>query len=353
MLRLKKAHRPMATLMHRRTLLALAPAALLAACQEKMPTTVSTTPKIELAGLARAIDAIAARARPAALGVGLINLESGETFTLNAERTFPMMSVFKMLLGAAVLSEVDAGRVMLGERLFLLEAQLSPPFSPIAAAFPGRREYTVTDLLTAAVVDSDNTAADVLMKRIGGPGALTAWMTGKHLKGLRVDRYEREMGPDAFGMPSFRPAWSSESGFAAAKAAVPPETRMAAMRAFMADPRDTATPRGMLEFLQQLDRGDLISPASTKRLLQLMSRTPRGAGRLKAGLPKGAFLAHKPGTSGTDQGLSLAHNDVGVFTLADGRGYAACAFVSGSTLDEAGRDAIIAEVAAACVRAIG
>lgn len=350
--RLEKARRPMATL-DRRALLAAAPAVLLAGCGDKMPTTVSTTPKVGLVGLGRDIEAIAARAQPGVLGVGLMNLESGQSYLLNAERPFPMMSVFKMLLGAAVLAEVDAGRMTLNERFFLLDEQLSPPFSPIAAAFPGRREYTATDLLTAAVVDSDNTAADVLMHRIGGPGALTAWLTGKRLKGLRVDRYEREMGPEAFGMASFRPAWSTEAGFSAARAAVPPPARMAAMRAFMADPRDTATPRGMLEFLQQLDRGDLISQPSTKLLLQLMGRTPRGAARLKAGLPKDAFVAHKPGTSGTDQGLSLAHNDVGVFTLADRRSYAICAFLSGSTQNDTGRDAILAQVAGACVRAIG
>ena len=352
MARLKKAHRPMATL-DRRTLLAAAPAALLAACQEKMETTVSVTPKVDLKSLGPAIESIADRALPGVLGVGLMNLESGQSFIFNAERPFPMMSVFKILLAAAALAEVDAGRVLLTERLYLLEQQLSPPYSPIAAAFPGRREYTVAELLSAAVVDSDNTAADVLMKRIGGPGAVTAWLTAKRSKGLRVDRYEREMGPGAFGMASFRPAWVSESGFAAARAAVPPTARMAAMRAFMADPRDTATPRGMLEFLQLLDRGDLISPASTRLLLQLMGRTPRGAGRLKAGLPRNAFLAHKPGTSGTDQGLTLAHNDVGIFTLADKRSYAIAAFLAGSTQDEAARDAIIAQVATACVRTIG
>ena len=342
----------MATL-HRRALMAFAPAALLAACQQKVPTTTSTTPRIELTGLGEAVGQIQAKAGGGVLGVGVMNLESGEPYLFNPERRFPMQSVFKLLVGAAALSEVDAGRLQLTEQFFLLEEQLSTPYSPIAASWPGRREYTAAELLAAAVTDSDNTAADVLMKRIGGPGAVSAWLAGKRSKDLHVDRYERELQPQVYGMPSFRPAWRTEAAFAAAFKTVAPAKRMAATRAYMADPRDTATPRGMLEFLQALDRGDLISPASTRRLLTLMSQTSRGAGRLKAGLPQGVFLAHRPGTSGFDQGLSAAHNDVGIFTLADGRSYAICVFLSGSSLDEAGRDAMIAQVAAAAVRAIG
>jgi beta-lactamase class A len=350
--RLEKARRPMATL-DRRTLLAAGPAAILGACQPKMPVTVSTTPKIDIEGLLRAVSDLAVRARPAAIGVGVMNLESGEAFTYAGDRRFPMMSVFKMPLGAAVLAEVDAGRLLLSERFVLLEDQLSPPLSPIAAAWPGRRDYTAAELLSAAVSGSDNTAADVLMKRIGGPGALTAWLIAKRARAIRVDRYEREIGPEQLGMASFRPAWRTPEAFAAAQASVDPARRLAALRAYMADPRDTATPRGMLEFLQMLDRGDLIGAASTRRLLQLMNQTTRGAGRLRAGLPKDAFLAHRPGTSATDQGLSAAHNDVGIVILADKRAYALCAFLSGSTLDEADRDAIIAAVARAAVKAVG
>jgi len=352
MARLEKPGRRMATL-HRRGLLAAAQAGLLAACEPRMPVTVSLTPKLDIEGLGRAIDGIAAAARPGVLGVGLMNLESGQAFLFNDDRPFPMQSVFKLPLGAAALAEADAGRVALSERLVLLEEQLSPPFSPIAAAWPGRRDYTVQELLEAAVTDSDNTAADVLMKRIGGPGMVTAWLAARRLQGIRVDRYEREFQPAVYGMPSFRPAWRANDAFAAARAAVPPATRLAAMRAYMSDPRDTATPRGMLEFLQMLDRQELLSPLSTQRLLTLMNRTTRGAGRIRAGLPEDAFLAHRPGTSGVDQGISTAHNDVGILTLADGRAYALAVFLSGSTLDEAGRDRVIAQVAGAAVRAVG
>lgn len=343
----------MATPMTRRTLLAAAPAGALAACGDRMPTTVSTTPPIDEAGLDRAVTAIAARARPGALGVGLMNLESGQTYQFEGGRRFPMQSVFKMLLGAAALAEVDARRLKLDEMLSLSKTDLSPQHSPIALAWPGRADYTAGELLAAAVTDSDNTAADVLMKRIGGPGAVTAWLAAKRIKDLRVDRYERELQPEMFGMPSFRPAWRTDEAYDAARQAVPPAQRMAAMRDYLADPRDTATPSGMLQFLQALDRGALLTDASTKQLVVLMSQAARAGTRIRAGLPASAFLAHKSGTSGVDQGLAAACNDVGLVTLADGRSYALAVFLAGSTLDADARDALIADVTRAAVKAVG
>lgn len=336
--------------LHRRGLLVAGGAALLSACSEKSHMTASSTPPLNVELLRKEIGQVAVRAAPALLGVGVVNMDSGESWQWSPDHAFPLQSVFKLPLATAVLSEVDAGRLLMSERIFLLDEHLSPQHSPIASAWPARRDYSYEELFAAMVIDSDNTAADVLMKRIGGPGAVTAWLTAKHVPEIRIDRYERELQPSVYGMASFRPAWRDDAGYAAAKTAVPPATRMAAMRAYMSDPRDTATPRGMVEFLQMLDREELITPASTKRLLELMGKTVRGAGRIRAGLPKGAFLAHRPGTSGVDQGLSTAHNDVGIFVLPDKRAYGLAVFLSGSTLDEAGRDAIIADVTRAAVK---
>jgi beta-lactamase class A len=313
-------------------------------CERDMPLTASTTPKLDMERLNADVAALAARARPGVLGVGLTNLESGEHFTFEGERRFPMQSVFKMLLAAAVLGEVDDRQMNLDERFVLEDEQLSAPYSPIAAAWPGRRDYTGRELLIAALSDSDNTAADVLMKRIGGPGAVTAWLVSRKFEELRVDRYERELHPQIFGMPSFRPAWRTPEAFAAARAAVPPERRRAAMAAYLRDPRDTATPRDMLTFLTRLNAAELLSAASTRLLLQIMFDTPRGGERLKAGLPEGSRFAHKTGTSSTDQGLNLAYNDVGVAVLPDGRAYGIAAFLSASTASEADRAKLMADL---------
>jgi beta-lactamase class A len=352
MTRLQSVGGPSASLARRNLLIGGASLAL-AACGDSQPLTASHTPALKMDRLNREIGALAHRALPAILGVGLMNLESGQHFTLAGDRRFPMQSVMKLPLAAAVLGEVDAGRLSLAETLLLTEKELSPPWSPIADAWPARSAYTVEALLSAALADSDNTAADLLMKRIGGPGVVSAWLQSQNLNDIRVDRYERELQPQVLGMASFRAAWKGSAAFDAARDTVPPATRHAAALAYLADPRDTATPEAMLTFLRKLDAGELLSLASTRRLLALMSSSPRGGERLKAGLPKTAAFAHKTGSSGADQGLTSAYNDVGIFTLRNRRSYAAAAFLSGSSASEPDRAALFAEVGRAMTRSLG
>lgn len=327
-------------------------ALLVAACDEPMPLTASRTPKLDMEGLNEGIRAIAGRALPGVLGAGLMNLESGEVWTFNGERRFPMMSVFKAPLGAMVLAETELRRLDLAETVRIGEMDLAPPFSPISEAWPGRQDYTLNELLVAAVSQSDNTAADVLLRRVGGPGALTAWLQTRGVEEVRVDRYERELAADMSGMAPFRPDWRGPR-FMQVREAVPPEVRRAALLRYMADPRDTATPRGMLGFLSKLDGGELISQASARRLLQIMASTTTGPNRLKAGFPKDAVVAHKTGNGPTTLGVNPAANDVGVISLKERRSYAAAVFLSGSNLDEAGRDQVIGDVARLMGRSLG
>lgn len=314
--------------------------------------TASRTPVLDVKQLDSDVRALANRAAPGLLGFGLMNLESGQSWTWEGERRFPMQSVFKMLVGAAMLAEVDAGRMALDAPISIGAKDLSPPRSPIAEAWPGRTVYSAEELLVAAVSDSDNTAADVLMKRIGGPGAISGWLQAQKIEEVRVDRYERELQPESLGLASFRPAWKGD-GFDAALATVPLAQRLAATEAYLRDPRDTATPRGMMVFLSRLDAGELLSPASTRRLIGIMARSPRGPERLKAGFPKDALFAHKIGTGSSFGGRTSAYNDVGIVTLADKRSYAITAFLTGSTANGQARAGLLADLGRAAVRAVG
>ncbi len=329
----------------------LATALLLAACGGETET-VAKTPPIRIEVLDKGITDLADRAAPGRLEVAVQNVDGGEVWARNAVETFPMQSVFKAPLGAAVLAEVDAGRLSLDEVVTISDMELSPQLSPIAAAWPGRTAYTVRELLTAAVRDSDNTAADVLMRRIGGPGALKSWLVEKGIIGLRVDRYEREMAVEVSGMPSFRPAWRTNEAFTAARLAVPEAQRRAAWAAYATDVRDSTTTSAMLGFLRQLSAGNLASPQSTALLLKLMTETKTGEGRLKAGLPEGASLAHKTGSSATNFGITVATNDVGILTLKDGRTYAIVVMLADSPADLKEREAIIAEAMRIVAKAV-
>jgi beta-lactamase class A len=322
----------------------------LAACGEP-PMLGQEDPLFDREKLTADFQPIADRVAPGSLGVALEDLKTGQIISFNGEKRFPLQSVFKAPLGAAVMAEVDAGRLKLDDVLLIQDVDLSPPHSPIADAWPGRNTYTVQELLERAVGDSDNTAADVLMKRIGGPGAVTAWLQGRKVKDLDIDRYERQLQPDSLGLDSFRADWKGEAAYRAALDKVPAPDRRRAVQAYLADPRDTATPLGALRFLEALNQAELLGPDSRRVLGRITSQTTSGPNRLRAALPDGARLAHKTGTARTDQGFTPAVNDIGVYTLKDGRKFAVVAFVSGSPLSLAEQEKAIADVGRVVIKA--
>ena len=330
----------------------LGAAAGLAGCGGSTLKTNSTTPQIDGKRLDREVGAIAERARPGVLGVALMNLESGQFWTFNGDRPFPLGSASAAPVAAAALAEMDAGRLSLDQTVHISGGDLSPPPSRIADAWPVRADYGVGDLLSAALTQGDNTATDVLMRRIGGPGAVTGWLKVKDIEQVRVDRYARETETDLEGMASFREAWKGEASFDAALATLPPDKRRTAMTAYLRDVRDTATPRSLLHFLMELDDHTLLSQASSALLLRIMTGPGPGGHRLKAGLPVGASWAHLAGDARTDLGLAPATNDLGLITLPDKRRYAVVVFLAGSPLDPAARDALIADVGRAVIRGV-
>src|SRR6266566_5018680 len=101
---------------------------------------------------------------------------------------------------------------------------------------------------------------------------------------------------------------------------------------------------GLLRALQER-RG--LSETSRTLLLKLMIESTPGPKRLKGLLPAGTVVAHKTGTSGTQNGMTAATNDIGLITLPNGQHLAIAVFVSDSSADEATREAVIAKVARA------
>jgi beta-lactamase class A len=328
----------------------LALAVTLAACHEP-PMLGQTDPLLDREKLTAQFQPIADRVAPGTLGVAVEDLGTGQILSFNGETRFPLQSVFKAPLGAAVLAEVEAGRLKLDDQVLIEDVDLSPPHSPIADAWPGRNTYTVQELLERAVGDGDNTAADVLMKRVGGPGAVTAWLQGRKVRDIHIDRYERQLQPESIGMASFRASWKGEAAYRAALEAIPAADRRRATLNYLADPRDTATPLGMLRFLEALNQDELLASNSRRLLGRITSQTASGPGRLRAALPEGARLAHKTGTARTDLGFTPVVNDIGVYTLKDGRKFALVAFVSGSSLPIAEQEKAIADVGRVVIKA--
>jgi beta-lactamase class A len=254
------------------------------------------------------------------------------------------------------MAQVDAGKLTLAEQVPFDTLDLSPPFSLISQDWPDPPDKRTTsmraaDLIALALREGDTTAMDVLAKRIGGPGQVAAFLQTKGVLGLRVDRYQREIEAEMFAMPSFRATWRTQAAFDAARDAVPPTARQASMDHFILDPRDAATVPAALGFLALLATGELVSPASTRALLDWMATAPGSL--FRAGLPAGVAVAHATGASRSDLGFTPATAELAVATYPTGRRYALAGFLVGSTATAEGRAALFATGAALASRAIG
>jgi beta-lactamase class A len=318
----------------------------------RLPDAPSSLVALDTAVLAAELTRLEALVAPGRLGVAVRDRRSGATWSRRGREPFPLQSVFKAPLGAFALAEVARGRVQLTDEWQIRSTEIAPPFSPIGAAWPERDRYTVLELIERAAGASDNTAADVLLARLGGPAALTAWLRSHGLMAMRVDRSERDLQTDATGAPPFQVDWRKEAVFDSVVRAQPEATRRAALARYADDLRDTATPESAVAFIEQLVSGSLLPSVHTTRLLRIMTETRTGLARLRAGLPAGATIAHKTGSGRTILGVVPAINDIGLVTLPDGRQLVIAVFLAGTALPEADREAVHAQVMRAAVRAL-
>jgi beta-lactamase class A len=216
-------------------------------------------------------------------GIAAMDLLSGATVSFNGNVPFPMASTVKVAVAATYLSQVDAGRRSLSD------------MSGGASA---------SQLMELMLTRSDNRATDQLLAMLGGPRVVDQWLRAHDLAGIRVDRTIAQL--------------------------------LAAQRD-LRDVRDSSTPLAMLRLLQMLDTGDVLSPDSRARLLDMMSRCRTGSNRIRALLPPGTRVEHKTGT------LTGYTGDVGFLTTPTGRRIAVAFFARGGS----NRPAVIATAARA------
>ncbi|HWY60497.1 MAG TPA: class A beta-lactamase [Rhizomicrobium sp.] len=292
------------------------------------------------------LDALAKAAHPGMLGISILDLKSGDVWRVDSTTEYPMMSVFKAPVAATVLSLVDQGKVSLEQTVTLTRADLSPGASDIAKNFLGdSMTFSISDLLKGAVSRSDNTATDALIRFIGGPKIVTDYIKAQGIKGMHVELDERGVSHVFSGL---------------GEAAAPPPNETAEVRnarmergyaAYLTDPRNRSTPDASVEFLRKLWEGQLLSPASTQHLLDLMySQT--ACSRLRTHMPADVRLADKCGTSLTLDGMTPAYNDIGIMTLPGGRNIIIAAFLSGSRASTDDRDKIFIDLASATISAL-
>jgi beta-lactamase class A len=189
------------------------------------------------------------------LGVAAFNTADGRQLLHRADERFPLCSTFKMMLAAAVLARDPS---LLEKRIRYEKSDLVP-HSPVTGKHVAEG-MTVEALCEATLQYSDNTAANLLMKQIGGPAAVTAYARSIGDSEFRLDRWETELN-----------------------SAIP------------GDVRDTTTPQAMAKSLQKLVMGEALPLHCRRQLKDWMIGNTTGATRIRAGVPAGWIVADKTG----------------------------------------------------------
>ena len=273
------------------------------------------------------VDALA-RAFDGRVGIAVQSVDEGWTTGWREDELFPQQSVSKLWVSITALDAVDRGRVRLNERVTLTRSDLTLFHQPIAALVRKKGAHTtsLSELMFKAITTSDNTANDKLMRSVGGPEAVRAMIRSKGLGAIRFYDGERSLQSRIAGL-TWSPSYSIGNAFYQARNALPKSVRKAAFDRYVEDPYDGAAPRAIVGALTRLKRGELLSPDSTRRLLNIMGNTKTGANRLKGGLKPGWTLSHKTGTGQVYGPYQAGYNDIGVLTAPDGRSFAVAVMI--------------------------
>jgi beta-lactamase class A len=243
------------------------------------------------------------------LGVAALDTGSGRWIGLNPGGRYALTSTFKLPLAAAVLREVDAGRLTLDREVAFTQADILE-YAPVVRAHAAEGRMTVGALAEAAVTVSDNSAANLLLPLVGGPRGLTRFMQANGGGDSRLDRTE--------------PALNSN---------------------LRRDHRDTTTPESMVRMMRRILVGKALSDGSRERLNQWLIATQTGTARLRAGFPPGWKAGDKTGTG--DRG---AANDVAILWPPSRPPILVASYLDAADVKLADRDMVHASVGALVAR---
>lgn len=282
---------------------------------------------------------------PGKAGIAVMKTDGSWMVSYRGDEPMPQQSVSKLWVAISVMDAVDKGQLSLDDQVTLKKSDITLFHQPIAGLI-GANGYTTTvaSLLKRAMTQSDNTANDFLMRRVGGPTAIRDVISAKRLGAIRFGPGERHFQAATAGL-TWKPEYSVGGAFNAARSALPASTRKAAMDRYVSDPMDGATPAAIARSLARLKRGELLSPQSTRYLLNVMQSTETGRARLKAGVPAGWKLAHKTGTGQDLRNRTAGFNDVGIMIAPDGTSYAVAVMIADTTAPVPARQKLIQQVA--------
>ncbi|GAA2402242.1 class A beta-lactamase BOR-1 [Streptomyces glaucosporus] len=298
----------------RRSVLALGAGTALAAAVSTGGTAVAARPGAE-DGLSQALGELE-REHSARLGVYARNMATGRGVRYRADERFPMCSTFKTLAAAAVLRDLDRHGEYLARRIHYTGADVEESgYAPVTGEEVNLANgMTVAELCECSITHSDNAAANLLLRELGGPTAVTRFCRSLGDRTTRLDRWEPELN-------SAEP-WRVT---------------------------DTTSPRAIGLDYARLVLGDALAPRDRRLLTSWLLANTTSVDRFRKGLPADWTLGDK--TGGGSYGTS---NDVGVAWTPDGTPIVLAVLTTKPDDAEApGDNPLIARTAALLAEALG
>ncbi|MEW2292942.1 class A beta-lactamase [Streptomyces sp. NPDC006743] len=245
----------------------------------------------------------------ARLGLHARNVRTGQVLAHRAGERFALCSTFKVFAAAAVLRNHG--------RCAPLDKVVHYPAMDIVDNSPVTKEHvdsgmTVGELCAAAIQYSDNTAGNLLLREVGGPGGLTAFFRSLDDRVSRLDRWETDLNT-----------------------------------ALPGDPRDTTTPEALAASLERVTLGRALAGGDREQLITWMKGNTTSAERFRKGLPKGWVIGDKTGT-----GDYASANDIGVAWTTRGTPVVLAVLTSKPVKDAAVDNDLIAGAAGVVARTL-
>lgn len=193
------------------------------------------------------------------LGVAAVNTGTNQRILYRGNEYFPMGCTSKVIGVAAILKKSMRNDLLLQEKVMYKKNDLTN-WTPITERHLNDG-MTIAELCAAAISYSDNTAMNLLTKKLGGPSGLNSFARSIQDQHFKLDHW-----------------WPDE-------ALATPESR-----------EDATTPAAMEKSLQKIVLGDVLENSKRKMLITWLKQNTTGNDAIRAGVPKGWVVGDKTGS---------------------------------------------------------